>query len=359
VKQTLCTLLGLIGLAVSNISYSQQSVSTPVGFHTEIIKGNSFSLLGTNVSNHPAGDLARSISQAFGPNNEAGLTAGLWDEADNIWVPHNGGYKRLYYNDEDRAFPPITVGWRAFGHGDADMSDFQLPQSTGIFFQSRAEEDWYVTFGGYVRETKIQANVVPGINVLNRGFPADITLQQSGIDSSDGFTPGDSANGDIVWCFREDGSYDRYYYIRDISDNNPFKITNGWKKIGGGDDFAGTELLSSAFIIEVRGAGGGIVLYPPALLQRLSFITTPAAPPRPIVYPTFVQDDDASQYFLIYWYAYNANVNYHTEIYSPGNWWHLSTQTNMINQPLTNFAPLSFGSGIARVVAEYKEQVKP
>ena len=356
-KQTLCTLLGLIGLAVSSISYSQQSVSIPVGFHTQVIKGNSFSLLAINVANTPDGNLTRTISQTFGPNNESGLVAGLWDEADNIWIPYDGGYLRVYYNDEESTFPPVTVGWRALHHGDADMSQFSLPNSGGIFFESKAEQDWYVTFGGYVKQTAIETQIAPGINVINRGYPADIPLNQSGIDSSLGFTPGKSIfDGDIVWCFREDGTYDRYYYIQEAPAFNPFGLSRGWKKIGySGNDDPGQDLLSSAFIIECTGNGGIIKLYPPPLLQRQPFITSPGAPPRPIVYPTFVTEPEGGQYFIMYWYAYNADINYHTEIHSPGNWWHLSTQTNLPNQPLNNFAPISLGKGIARVIAEYKD----
>ena len=347
-------LLGLISLAVSSLAPSQQSISVPVGFHTEVIKGNSFSLLATNVSNDATGSLTRTISQAFGPNNESGLVSGLWDEADNIWVPYMGGYIRVYYNDKDSVFPPVTVGWRAVHRGDQDMSSLSLPPNGGVFLESKSEEDWYITFGGYVRETIVQTDVTPGINVLNRGFPADISLSQSGINSSPGFTPGDSMTGDIVWCFRQDGSYDRYYFLEEGIEH-PFNITRGWKKIGKGNYNAGSDLLSSAFIIEVRGPGGRIRLYPPANLSRRAFVTSPGAPPRPIVYPTFAIDPGGSQYFIMYWYAYNANINYHTEIYSPGNWWHLDTQTNLPNQPLNNFAPLSLGYGIARVVAEYKE----
>ena len=356
-RKKLYALLGLIGLAVSSISYSQQSVSTPVGFHTQVIKGNSFSLLAINVANTPDGNLTRTISQTFGPNNESGLVAGLWDEADNIWIPYDGGYLRVYYNDEESTFPPVTVGWRALHHGDADMSQFSLPNSGGIFFESKAEQDWYVTFGGYVKQTAIETQIAPGINVINRGYPADIPLNQSGIDSSLGFTPGKSIfDGDIVWCFREDGTYDRYYYIQEAPAFNPFGLSRGWKKIGySGNDDPGQDLLSSAFIIECTGNGGIIKLYPPPLLQRQPFITSPEAPPRPIVYPTFVTEPEGVQYFIMYWYAYNANINYHTEIHSPGNWWHLSTQTNLPNQPLNNFAPISLGKGIARVIAEYKD----
>ena len=352
--QKLYILLGLISLAASSITHGQQSTSDPVGFHTEVIKGNSFSLLAINVANTPSGNLTRTISQSFGPNNESGLEAGLWDEADNIWIPDNGGYIRVYYNDEERAFPPVTVGWRAVHHANTDMSQLSLPDNGGIFFESKAEKDWYITFGGYVKQSIVQAHITPGINVINKGYPADIPLNQSGIDSSFGFTPGDSITGDIVWCFREDGSYDRYYYIKEPIPV-PFNITRGWKKIGEGQHDAGQDLLSSAFIIECRGIGGTIRLYPPPLLQRQPFITAPSAPPRPLVYPTFETDVNGFQYFLMYWFAHNANINYHTEIHSPGNWWHLSTQTNLTNQILNNFAPISLGKGIARVTAEYKE----
>ena len=356
--QKLYILLGLISLAASSITHGQQSSSDPVGFHTEVIKGNSFSLLAINVANTPTGNLTRTISQTFGPSNESGLVAGLWDEADNIWIPNNGGYLRVYYNDEESTFPPVTVGWRAVHHGNADMSQFSLPNNGGIFFESKAEEDWYITFGGYVKRSAIETQIAPGINVINKGYPADIPLNQSGIGSSFGFTPGKGIwDGDIVWCFREDGTYDRYYYIQDQPAFNPFGITPGWKKIGAdfADGDAGLDLLSSAFIIECKGDGGIIRLYPPPLLQRQPFTTAPLAPPRPLVYPTFTTDVNGGQYFLMYWFAHNANINYHTEIHSPGNWWHLSTQTNLTNQILNNFAPISLGKGIARVIAEYKE----
>ena len=356
-KRKLCTLLGLISLAVSTIGYSQQSVSSPVGFHTEIIKANAFSLLGVNVTHRAGSPNIRTIGDMFGANNETGIKPGTSKTGDVIWVPdHDGGYTRVFYNHIVRTFPPITIGWRAIAHGNRDMSSVSLPVNSGIFYESRSDHDWHVVFGGHVPEGIINHNVKPGINILNRGYPVHVPLNESGIEISPGFKWGDSNTGDIVWIFKQDGNYDRYFYTDGTAE--PFAMTPGWKRIGSGNEDHGRDGLSSAFIIEVRGYGGNIKLLPPPLIARRSFVTSPMAPPRPMLSTSFEQLKEVV-YFVLWWSAYNADINYTTEVYSPGNWFFISTQTNLDGQPLSNFAPLSMWNGVARVVAHYKDHILP
>lgn len=345
--------IGLLTLAFQSFLGAQTSTSAPIGFHSELVKANSFSLLGVNVTNHVNAPHNRSIEEMFGPNNETGLEAGKPAEADIIWLPDfDHGYVKIYYNDKLQTFPPITIGWRGVGFGNADMSRVAPPSNRGFFIESRRDYDWYIAFGGYIKQTEMFYDVEPGMNILNKGFPTWIQLNESGIEQSDGFEHGDQTTGDIIWLYRSDGTYDRYYYTDGGHQHFP-PLTPGWKLIGNGDQDVGHHILSSSFIVETKGGGGEIVLYPPAGFTRPKRTTDPLAPPRAKLYWSIMGDANNVSNFVMWWDSVGSDIIYTTEVYNGSGWIFISEQRNLPGQILSNYATLSMGWGVARVIAEY------
>ena len=100
--------IGLLTLALQSFLGAQSSTSAPIGFHSELVKAKSFSLIGVNVTNNVNEPHHRSIEEMFGHYNETGLNAGKPEEADIIWLPNfDHGYVKIYYNDKLQTFPPI------------------------------------------------------------------------------------------------------------------------------------------------------------------------------------------------------------------------------------------------------------
>jgi len=345
--------IGLLTLALQSFLGAQSSTSAPIGFHSELVKANSFSLIGVNVTNNVNEPHHRSIEEMFGPNNETGLNAGKPAEADIVWLPDlEHGYVKIYYNDKLQTFPPITVGWRGVGFGNADMSQFEPPSNRGFFIESKKDYDWYIAFGGYIKQTEMFYDVEPGMNILNKGFPTNIQLNQSGIEQSEGFKHGNQNTGDIIWLYRTNGMYDRYYYTDGGHDRFPPQ-TAGWKLIGGGDEDVGHHILSSSFIVETKGGGGEIMLHPPPGFIRSKGATDPLAPPRANIYWSILEDVNGIPNFVMWWDSLGGDIIYTTEVYNGSSWMFISEQRNLPGQVLSNYATLGMGWGVARVVAEY------
>ena len=369
----LCTLLGVLTSAFLSCVEAQDATSSYFGFHYEFVKPNSFTPLAVNVTQNAHGIHSRSIEETFGSNNEIGLKAesGLW-ESDTIWVKDGLEWLQIYYNNKDLEPFGMTKGWRARGRANTDMGDYIIPPNTGFFIQSKKDFEWYVAYGGYVRQQPMVYEVTNGFNILNRGYPTPIRLNESRIERSEGFKKGDSVSGDIIWLYRsyrdESAYYERYYYTE-----GNFFFTEGWKKIGGGDGDAGEDTITNAFIIQTKGDGGRIVLHPPVgFVKKQTQPLNNIAPPKPNVYTFISVDDFGDPYFNIAWQADNSNINYTTEIWDYnvnflidpfGEWWTLNIMTGFdAGQVLSNGAYiLGFynpRSGIGRVVATWATPLK-
>ena len=277
-------------------------------------------------------------------------------QSDTIWVKDGANWLQIYYNTQEIEAFGVTEGWRAIGFGNTDMGDYIIPPNTGFFIQSKKIHEWYVAYGGYVREQPMVYQVTNGFNILNRGYPTPIRLNESRIERSEGFKKGDSGSGDIIWLYRsnwnESPYYEQYYYTE-----GDFFFTEGWKKIGEGDVDAGGDTITNAFLIQTRGEGGRIVLHPPVgFVKKQTQPVIKNAPPKPNVYTFISLDNFGDPYFNIAWQADNSNIHYTTEIWE-GHWWSLNTLTGDTGQLLSNWAYiLGFNnprSGIGRVVATW------
>ena len=343
--------IGLLTLVLQSFLGAQSSTSAPIGFHSELVKADSFSPIGVNVTNNANAFHHRNVEDMFGPNNETGLKAGKPGDADIVWFPDfERGYVKIYYNDILQTFPPITIGWRGIGFGNADMSQVTPPSNRGFFIQSRRDYDWYIAFGGFIKQTEMFYDVEPGMNILNKGFPTNIKLNESGIEQSEGFEHGDQNTGDIIWLYRTSGMYDRYYY----TDGQSFPpLTPGWKQVGNGNEDVGHHIISSSFIVETKGGGGEIILYPPAGFVRPKRATDPLAPPRANLYWSILKDDQDRNNFVMWWGSTGGNIIYTTEVFNGSSWIFISEQRNLPGHPLSNYATLGMGWGVARVVSEW------
>jgi len=359
----LVALLGVFTSAFLSCVEAQNTTSDFFGFHYEFVKPNSFTPLAVNVTQTPDGLHHHSIQETFGANNEIGLMAQSGfpvGEFDVIWVKDGSTWLQIYYNNYDDLFG-LSIGWKAIGLGNTDMGDYIIPQNTGFFIQSKKDFEWYTAHGGYVRQESMVYEVTNGFNILNRGYPTPIRLNESGIERSEGFKKGDSSSGDIIWLYRsnwqQDGYYEQYYYTE-----GNFFLTEGWKKIGEGNVDAGGDTITNTFIIQTKGQGGTVILHPPkGLVKKQTQPINDIAVPKPNIY-TYFLEDWGEPYFNIAWEADNSNINYAVDIWdvnvNGGEWWTVfNAMRGDTGDVLSTWAYiLGFTnprSGIGRVVATW------
>ena len=352
----LVTLLGVFTSAFLSCVEAQNATSDYFGFHYELIEPNSFTPVAINVTENADGTNNRSISDIFGEKNEINLKVSATpNQSDVIWVKEDSGiWLQIYYNATNIEAFGITEGWRYIGGGNHDIGDYIIPQNKAFFIQSKKDFEWYMAFGGYVRQEPMTYWVQHGFNFLNRGYPARISLNDSKIHLSKGFKKGDAMTGDIVWLYRDGDSegvdpyYEQYYY----SEGNIF-MTEGWKKLGGDISDAGEEFIPNTLIIQTRGAGGKVVLHPPPGFPYPKK-TTPSIPPKPQVYTYLSLDEFGDPYFNVIWQSNDSQINYTTEIWDDYNkgWWQLDSRTVEAGVILDQWASiLGLRYGLGRVVA--------
>ena len=333
--------LGALALLLLASASAQNSVKTPLfGFHTELVEANTATPISVNVTRTRGGIHSQTIGQTFGQYNESGLQEGNAEEreADIVWVKEGGRWLQFYFNN----------GWKAVGYRNADMSGYAIPHDRGFFIESRAENDWLIAFGGYVRQDPMIYYVAQGFNILNRGFPLPIPLHKSGIEISQGFGP-----DDIVWLYDEGGIYNRYYFDGLM-----------WKKVGSNGDY-GEVVIPSTLVIQTMGKGGRVVLYPPQGLQKSKTLpnkTLVPPPPTPQVGMAFTQNErgwGTTELFQISWNAWGPKVLYRTEVFEE-NWFEISAKSGHSQQTLFDEAIMVTAAGrirlrwgIARVRAEW------
>lgn len=328
--KTKLSLLGIIASlgAVATVSAQTTAVTKPVGYHTETVLANKFTLLGINVGNgvQAAGvfdadsatdndvdyttlltadtpytvqntatgehasvtawdattltldpDIAIStddgyeiredatVNSIFGVDNAAGLGAGDSSTADILWIPNaDGSWTRIF---QATAQPPFrTAGWRGTATGGTvDVGGTVIPFNVGIFVQSRQEDNLDVVFVGHVRTKAVTHSLNAGkFNFVNRVLPVGIALADSGLETAPSWQAGDSATADMIWLPDGAGGYDRIYYA---TAQPPFR-TEGWRgtATGGTADQGGKE-LTAGYAIQKRGAAGSVTVAIPSDLD--------------------------------------------------------------------------------------------
>ena len=357
----LYNLLGLLILLVTPLG-AQQSISNYVGFEVERVRANTLTLIGINSSSQLGGEQTRTISDLFGYYNNAGLTPttdGSAKDADIVWVQVGDRWEQIFFNFYNLKFPPMTTGWRAVGRGNDDMSGLVVER--GFMIDSKQDMDWGLVVAGYVDPSTKTVTERRGLSIVNRGTPVPITFNESNLQESMGLLKGDQNTADIIWIQNE-GMWEGYYYA--MSKTFP-PLSEGWKKIGGGDqDYSYQLITSSAFILQARGntpSDRVLKIWSPAGLESQQKITVKGAPPRTIIdwdlRIGFGQNANRL-YFVTSWPA-RKGIRYTTEYFGDDNSWRFLTGRDYVGvdgaETFTDYAVLGTGLywGVGRVVTEY------
>ena len=355
----LYNLLGLLILLVTPLG-AQQSVSNYVGFEVERVRANTITLIGINSSNQLGREQSRTISDLFGFYNDARLTPtgdGTATNADVVWVQVEDRWEQVFYNFYDREFPPMTTGWRAVGRGNEDMSGLVVER--GFMIDSKQNEDWGLVIAGHVNPGVKTYKTNQNLSIVNRGTPVPITFNESNIHQSMGLLKGDQNTADIIWIQNE-GVWEGYYYA--VTKTFP-PLSEGWKKIGAGDQDYGYQLItSSAFILQAKGPSDRqLRILPPSNFDSTQKITVKGAPPRTIIdwdlRIGFGQNANLL-YFVTSWPAVKG-LHYDTQYYNEFGSWQTFASRDFVGvngaETFSDYAVLGTGLywGVARVISEY------
>ena len=276
-------------------------------------------------------------------------------EADIVWIwRDDGSWLGIYYNNQDltNETPPMTRGWKAIGLGDTDASQFTLPENSGFFIQSRKERDWLLVFAGNVNGSPKFLNIKSGYNIVNRGTPWPLRLDECGIEESHGFNEG--AGGDQIAFMDANGKWKQYYF-------------NGqWRSSSSVDGYYGHVELPSAFFIYRRGDHDVWVSY----LIRPPVGVSPTknklgnTPPAPDV-SARLGFNMGNPIFEISWPSESPKIVYRTEVFGShpdippeqagDAWFYLPSRRGTWGNYLSDHALLRWlRYGIVRVSAEWE-----
>ena len=361
--KVLASLFGLLAcIVLGSTTYAQRSVSTPFGFHTQTLvdrssSGNQghFTLIGSPSLTKAS----YTIAGFFGADNTFGLFPGDSRVADKIWIhhPEKNYWSQIYYQFANPPF--FTEGWRQIGGGNIDASNRVIPQNASIFIQSGVaaidRPDAHSVAFAYLLNVPpcITYEAKSGIfNFFSRSVPVGIPLTDTGIQTSPGYTQGNSGSADILWL--PNGAwnaqvygYSRFFYTEDFP---PF-FTEGWKQVGKGNEDMGHVLLTPSFAIQTKGPGGYIQICHP--LATKVETAGPGAPPVPHLEVGIDQQLDR---FVIDWISASSNIRYSIQAWDE---WSRKWSLVLVNHPVAAgevihvWASLSMRSAVGRVVSEW------
>jgi hypothetical protein len=325
--KTKLSLLGLIASlsAVVTVSAQNTAVTKPVGYHTETILGDAFTLLGINVGNAvaAAGDFDAAsatdndvdfttlltagtsytvqnlatgaaapvtgfdantltttltiasgdtyeiradatVASIFGANNEAGLGDGDEASADVVWIPQaDGSFVQIYRKVADFFG---GAGWRQVGDSNTDESGRVIAFTSSIFIQRKLADPLDIVFVGHVRTSATTYSLLADqFNFVNRVLPVGITLADTDIEAAitaGTWADGDAGSADVIWITDGAGGYDQFYF----SVAGIFGDAQWTKNGGDGSDQAGQE-LTSGFAIQKRSANSSVTIALPSDLD--------------------------------------------------------------------------------------------
>jgi len=204
----------------------------------------------------------RTIADAFGASNSAGLTGGSATTADLILLPTATGYDQYFYSTG--GIPGI--GWRKVGGGNANQANVSMYYTDGFIILAKSAKA--VTITGEVKTGKTTIVLETGNNFVTNLCPVNAggtspstegrTLGNSGLYTGSSTTgllgTASSGTADLVLIWNGTG-YTQYYY----STGGIPGI--GWRQIGGGNtDRASVPLPDGAFLILRRAAPVSIQL---------------------------------------------------------------------------------------------------
>jgi len=234
------------GEVAETVDGNGSTVPAHIAFYVEVTSGSSAGAWANILSNtdntltiqddasDPGGDIMQisaggaekiairkhvTISDLFGPNNEAGLDAGdMPSLADEISLFANGASNVMFFDD--------TPGFEGYINAAFDvLSNTPIEPQQAVYVQRKVAGDLMVTRAGHVKVGVTQLKINPGFNALANpravGFDDDsmpvFTLGASnlynGADTANSVDPGDMANlADEVIVPEDNGLFSVYFY---------------------------------------------------------------------------------------------------------------------------------------------------
>jgi len=176
---------------------------------------------------------AKTISDIFGPANEAGLKGGDAATSDLIWISDGaGGFSLYYYQDN-------FLGQQWVGLDGSDGTNVPIVYTDSFFVQRKDPADLDLVIVGHVQTNPANVALIQGFNFVSRIAPVGQTFATSGLETS--IKGGDAGTADLIWNPDGTGGYVLYYY----QDNF---LGQQWVSLAGAD---GTNVpLSSGVIIQ-------------------------------------------------------------------------------------------------------------
>ena len=200
---------------------------------------------------------AKTLSDIFGPANEAGLTAGTTETADIIWVPNGDGTFTRYYQ---KLGGLGGNGWRSLSSPTVDEANAPIVYSDAFFVQSRGA-DIDIVIVGHVQTRPATVGLIQGFNFVSRIAPVGQTLATTGLLPT--LAGGAVVDADLVWVPDGAGGYTRYYSkIGGLGGD-------GWRSLSSPVTDASSTPLTSGIIIQRKGAATNATVGVPAFYADL------------------------------------------------------------------------------------------
>ena len=205
--------------------------------------------------------VARTLTDVFGDNNEAGLLAGdSIATADVVLLPQSdGSFEQAYYNSGIPGVVPAS--WQ---NASGQTVDPVILDTDGIIVQSRStsEVDIVVTGAVPLQPRAFALSGGGSFNFVSSVFPAGATFGNTNLESS--IQGGTSiAEADVVLLPQTDGSFQSYFFNVGIEG----VIPASWQDSAGND--ASGVVLTPALIIQRRGGDTAGVLNQPEFYNNL------------------------------------------------------------------------------------------
>ena len=151
------------------------------------------------------------ISRLFGPNNEAGLGAGLnGNDADNVLLADPGGGIRRFFFDSG-----ASPGWKTITFQPAGETVINPEQ--GIILGRKQAASLTIYMQGVAKAGPTRVPIEPGFNLVGTlKSQASVTLAALGLVTGDpvtGMASGSNANdADTLWLVDAGGQIVRYFH---------------------------------------------------------------------------------------------------------------------------------------------------
>lgn len=206
---------------------------------------------------------ARTISQIFGANNEAGLQGSAnkdIDEADVIYIPNGVDFDQYFYSSSTAE--GAEPGWYKSGETPILANDTPVIYTDALLIYRRGNSDLDFTMHGCVKSTAATMALTGGeFNYVSTVFPVGATLGNSGLEASLEGSDNYSINeADVVYMPDGEGGYNRYFYSNPAGDE---------KWCSDKFDDASNVPLKSGIIIQRRTDHKNATITPPALYSNL------------------------------------------------------------------------------------------